>query len=234
MKIKSITDIITNSSSEVFCYKIDQEYEDLKKAVPEMEFTEFKTLEDIRKFVTSKDYYGWEFSGYEIQCSNGEENVPEPEYDFYSYDNEWLIERLKKSGKTDDEIWDFFKVVYENILGYAFLYLGEGSRDVSWRNKFKKWDWGRYCDKLENYLTSNFKPGDIMAVKEKYGGVKNPVLIKYLGKLEVDKPYSPELNKEFYEKEDLMEGLIQCLDYFTATKATEEQINEYNNFYSNK
>ena len=49
MKIKSITDIITNSSSEVFCYKIDQEYEDLKKAVPEMEFTEFRTLDDIKK-----------------------------------------------------------------------------------------------------------------------------------------------------------------------------------------
>jgi hypothetical protein len=100
MKIKSITDIITNSSSEVFCYKIDQEYEDLKKAVPEMEFIEFRTLEDIRKFITSDDYYGWEFSGCEIQCSNGEENVPEPEYDFYSYDNKWLIDKLKKSGKN--------------------------------------------------------------------------------------------------------------------------------------
>lgn len=234
MKIKSITDIITNSSSEVFCYKIDQEYEGLKKAVPEMEFIEFKTLEDIRKFVISKDYYGWEFSGCEIQCSNGEENVPEPEYDFYGYEGEWLIDKLKKSGKTDDEIWDFFKVVYENILGYAFLYLGEGSRDVSWRSKFEEWNWGRYCDKLENYLTSNFKPGDIMAVKERCGVVKNPILIKYLGKIEFDKPYSSELNKEFYEKEDLIQALINCLDYFTATKATEEQINEYNNFYSNK
>lgn len=232
MKIKSITDIITNSSSEVFCYKIDQEYEDLKKAVPEMKFTEFRTLEDVRKFVTSKDYYGWDIiSDSESQCNHGE-SCPEPDYDFYSIDNEWLIDKLKKSGKTDDEIWDFFKVAYTDIPGYAFLKLGEGSRDVSWRDKFEKWDLEKYYDKLENYLTSNFKPGDIMAVKEKYGGVKNPILIKYLGKLEVDKPYSSEIGKEFYEEEDLMKALIHCLDYFTATKATEEQIKEYNNFYS--
>ena len=100
MKIKSITDIITNSSSEVFCYKIGQEYKDLKKVIPEMEFTEFKTLEDIIKFVTSEDYYGWEFSDSEIQCSNWEENVPEPDYDFYSYDNRWLIDKFKKSEKN--------------------------------------------------------------------------------------------------------------------------------------
>lgn len=233
MKIKSITDIITNSSSEVFCYKIDQEYEDLKKAVPEMKFIEFRTLEDVRKFVASEDYYGWDIIfDSDSQCNHGE-NCPEPDFDFYSCENEWLIlDKLRKSGKTDDEIWDLFKVFYENILGYAFLKLEEGSREVSWRDKFEKWDWKRYCDKLENYLTSNFKPGDIMAVKEKYGGIKNPVLIKYLGKLEVDKPYTPEIDKELYEKEDLIEALTHCLDYFTATKATEEQIKEYNNFYS--
>ena len=96
MKIKSITDIITNSSSEVFCYKIDQEYEDLKKAVPEMEFTEFRTLDDIKKFVTSKVYYGWCFSGWGVQCSNGEDYIPEPDHDFYNSDYEDFIEKLKK------------------------------------------------------------------------------------------------------------------------------------------
>ena len=231
MKIKSITDIITNSSSEVFCYKIDQEYEDLKKSVPEMEFTEFRTFEDIRKFVTSKDYYRWNFSGYEIQYSNGEENIPEPKYDLYSYDNDWLIDDLKKSGKTDDEIWNFFKILYKNVLGYAFLYLDEESRNVSWRDKFEKWDWEKYCDRLENYLTSNFNPGDIVAVREESGIFKIPILIKYLGKLVFDKPYTPELDREHYKKKWVVDSLIHSLDYFTATKATEEQINEYNKFY---
>jgi hypothetical protein len=71
-----------------------------------------------------------------------------------------------------------------------------------------------------------------MAVKEKYGNFKNPVLIKYLGKLEVDKPYTPDVDKDIYDNKDLVETLIHCLDYFTAIKATEEQINEYNNFYN--
>ena len=60
---------------------------------------------------------------------------------------------------------------------------------------------------------------------------KKPVIIKYCGDLNVDNPYSSEIDKEAYKKEGLVDALLGCLDYLTATKATEEQISEYNKFY---
>ena len=36
MKIKSKSDVITNSSNEVFCFKMDEDYEELKREIPEI------------------------------------------------------------------------------------------------------------------------------------------------------------------------------------------------------
>ena len=230
MKIKSKSDVITNSSNEVFCFKMDEDYEELKREIPEIVFTEFKTWDDIRKYVTDENYWEWDLTRW-AQCEHGEGAV-EPKHDFYGgYENREFIDALKNSGKTDDEIWEFFKEGYENILGYAFLYLGEGSRDVSWKDKYETWEHSKYINKLKTYLTSNFKPGDILSVKERFGNFKKLVIIKYCGDLNVDNPYSSEVNEEAYKKEGLVDALLGCLDYLTATKATEEQISEYNKFY---
>ena len=231
MKIKSKSDVITNSSNEVFCFKMDEEYEELKREVPEFVYTEFKTWDDIRKYVTDENYWEWDFTKW-AQCEHGEGAV-EPKHDFYGgYENREFIDALKESGKTDDEIWDFFKIGYENILGLAYYVIGEGENRPSWLEKYFNWINKKKLEKIEKYLTSNFKKGDVLAIM--YGDklrdcYKKPIIITYEGGLSFDNPYVEEALEEYRlpKTEEEIQVVINCLDYFTARLATPEEISVY-------
>ena len=231
MKIKSKSDVITNSSNEVFCFKMDEEYEELKREVPEFVFTEFKTWDDIRKYVTDENYSEWNLTGW-AQRTHGEGDV-EPEYDFYgSYGNGGFVDYLKKSGKTDDEIWDFFKIGYRNILGLAYYVISEGQSRPSWVEKYDNWALKKKLEKIEKYLTSNFKKGDVLAImfeNHLRGCYKKPVLITYEGGLCFDNPYVEEATDEYKlpKTEEGIQTVINYLDYFTARLATPEEISVY-------
>ena len=231
MKIKSKSDVITNSSNEVFCFKMDEDYEELKREIPEIVFTEFKTWDDIRKYVTDENYWEWDLTRW-AQCEHGEGAV-EPKHDFYGgYENREFIDALKNSGKTDDEIWDFFKIGYENILGLAYYVIGEGSFRPSWTEKYDDWAWKKKLEKIEKYLTSNFKKGDVLAIM--YGDqlrdcYKKPIIITYEGGLSFDNPYVEEALEEYRlpKTEEEIQVVINCLDYFTARLATPEEVSIY-------
>lgn len=124
----------------------------------------------------------------------------------------------------------FFKIGYKNILGYAiFNTYNDDSSD-----KTKNFESKIRLKKLEAFLTSKFNSGDILAIKAEkyYPDFKKPFLVKYCGGLKFDAPYSSEIDKENYKIEGFTNVMLECLNYFTSTRATKEQINEYNNFYS--
>lgn len=231
MKIKSKSYVITNSSNEVFCFKINEEYEELKREVPEFVFTEFKTWNDIRKYVTDENYLEWNLTRL-AQREHGEGAV-EPKHDLYGgYENKEFIDALKNSGKTDDEIWDFFKIGYENILGLAYYVIREGSFRPSWIEKYDNWVWKKKLEKIEKHLTSNFKKSDVLSIM--FGNqlrniYKRSVLITYEGGISFDNPYVEEAADEYKlpKTEEDVQMVISCLDYFTARLATPEEKSIY-------
>lgn len=229
MKIKSITDVITNSSNEVFCYKIDSfEYKKFKELIPEVQFIEFKTWEDIRNYVTNKDYFEWDLTKW-AQCTHGEGAI-EPKNDFYGDYTRMQI--LKESGKTDDEIWEFFKSGYENILGLAYYSIEEGESYPKWMNKYWNWITEKYLKETKEFLESNFKEGDILAIPftNSLSSIYTlPVLITYSNK-ELKNPYVEQATPEVRFKN----YFIAALDTKKARLATPEEINKYKKAYEDK
>ena len=100
--IQSFSDIITNSSSEVF---VSEKSEALIKALKTMGigYDYYETEEQLRKAVEADPY-------------DFDELV-----DFNIYrDVQYFLDEFHKS-KTDDEIWDFFKVFYINLVGKVII-----------------------------------------------------------------------------------------------------------------
>ena len=102
IKIQSISDIITNSSSEVF---VSEKSEALIKALEIMGigYDYYETEEQLRKAV-------------EAEPSDFDELV-----DFNIYrDVIYYLDEFHET-KTDDEIWDFFKVFYIDLVGKVVI-----------------------------------------------------------------------------------------------------------------
>ena len=126
IKIQSFSDIITNSSSEVF---VSESSEELINALNELDikYDCFETEERLRDALES----GW----YDF-----DELVPLNIYrDIYYY-----IDELRKY-KTDDEIWDFIKPFYTDLIGKIivdvdrdYLYAKEDEKNIYLRNYIKE------------------------------------------------------------------------------------------------
>ena len=124
--VQSFSDIITNSSSEVF---VSESSEELINALNELgiEYDCFETEEQLRAALES----GW----YDFN-----ELVPLNIYrDIYYY-----IYELRKY-KTDDEIWDFIKPFYTDLIGKIivdvdrdYLYAKEDEKNIYLRNYIKE------------------------------------------------------------------------------------------------
>jgi len=123
MKIKSITYVITNSSSEVYCYKLDDPRYQKAKKLNYLIWTEFRTEEDIKKFILENPCDLILTSSSSCQWNHGPENL---DVQNIFDDHFCLIEDLKKV-KSDDEIWEFFKDFYKDLLGKAYcVFCNEG------------------------------------------------------------------------------------------------------------
>ena len=116
MKLRSITDVITNSSTEVFCYKLDDpEYQEIKRDIPWLYWTEFKTEDDIKKLVMAPDYWGLSWTD-SVQCDHG----PEEALPLYDIMANYEFKEGLEGKKTPDEIWEFIKGFYiEGLIGKA-------------------------------------------------------------------------------------------------------------------
>lgn len=100
IKIQSVSDIITNSSSEVF---VSSSSDELLQALKELniDYDCYHNEEELRKAVEENS---WDFD--EI-------------VEFNPY-REWWFDDIK-SRKTCDELWDFFKVFYMDLIGKIII-----------------------------------------------------------------------------------------------------------------
>ena len=111
--VQSFSDIITNSSSEVF---VSEKSEALIKALETMgiDYDYYETEEQLRKAVEADPY---DFD--EIVDCNIYVNVM------------YFIDKFHET-KTDDEIWDFFKPFYIDLVGKVIV---EVDRDYLYRQE---------------------------------------------------------------------------------------------------
>ena len=160
MKLRSISDVITNSSTEVFCYKIDDpEYQEIQKAIPWLYWNEFNTEEDIKKLVMDPNYWGLPWTD-GVQCDHGPEEAV-PFYDIMA--NYEFKERLKDK-KTPDEIWEFIKGFYiEGLIGKAVSAFENDCIPGTQYQEVSDFLDRKYKEKIEAHL-SQFMPGDILEV----------------------------------------------------------------------
>lgn len=109
IKVKSKTDVITNSSTEVFIM-FNEVNEDFRKLMKDLGWKDDKntlwildSLEKIREFLR-------EASDEEITR-------------VISFDNPYrpggLVDSLEEAGKTKDEIWKFLEPLFKNLVGKA-------------------------------------------------------------------------------------------------------------------
>lgn len=98
--VQSFSDIITNSSSEVF---VSSSSDELLQALKELniDYDCYHNEEELRKAVEENS---WDFD--EI-------------VEFNPY-REWWFDDIK-SRKTCDELWDFFKVFYMDLIGKIII-----------------------------------------------------------------------------------------------------------------
>lgn len=98
--VQSFSDIITNSSSEVF---VSTSSDELLQALKELniDYDCYHNEEELRKAVEENS---WDFD--EI-------------VEFNPY-REWWFDDIK-SRKTCDELWDFFKIFYIDLIGKIII-----------------------------------------------------------------------------------------------------------------
>ncbi len=159
-KVLSRTDVITNSSTEVFCYKLsDPEYTRIKSEIPWLSWTEFKTESDIRDFVMSPDYHGFP----DAQVYHGPENIA-PDYD--ALEDYGFREFLET--KDPSESWEFLKSGYMNLLGYSIASFDNDC--ISSKYLQEVWDFlGKIqTEKVLAYM-SQFPDGTILKAPVIYG-----------------------------------------------------------------
>lgn len=106
IKIQSVSDVITNSSSEVFLTKVTDNF---KKVFTEEDHKYFDVIilneEDLKKWICEKDH--WELESLDELVDHN------PLYHIY--------DTLEDCGKTIEEAFEFFKDCYTPLIGYAIF-----------------------------------------------------------------------------------------------------------------
>lgn len=221
IRIKSITDVITNSSSSVYCIKMDEEFDELKKFMDDAgelspdTFIELKTLEDVKKLIFSGEYEGW------FDYTNG----PSPKDDVFGGSRDTVMKLLAK-GLTRDEIWEKLKHNYEPVLGYAFaefFHEGYNSSDYDCFLEFYDMKVEQERNKFfENLVPGKFYACMIIPGKSFSSHYTEPFIMSFTGGTHFDYIYNPgwenqiELDKNGY--------LYLSFDLTTLREATPEEI----------
>ena len=112
IKIKSITDVITNSSTEVFLLKNDDAFKEFNDSLELLKADYiFDSEEGLKEYLS--DAYNGICYKYDYLSSFLDSN-PLANYDFVNI----VKNELKKSF---DETWDFVKSCYLPLIGYAVI-----------------------------------------------------------------------------------------------------------------
>ena len=144
LKIKSITDVITNSSTEVFLLKNTNAFKELNDSLRSLKADYiFDSEEGLKEYLS--DAYNDVCYKYDYLSSFLDSN-PLANYDFVNI----VKNELKKSF---DETWEFVKSCYLPLIGYAVIsvednYLSDSESlelNKIWEFKSK---YGGYTDRI--------------------------------------------------------------------------------------
>lgn len=144
LKIKSITDVITNSSTEVFLLKNTNAFKELNDSLRSLKADYiFDSEEGLKEYLS--DAYNDVYYKYDYLSSFLDSN-PLANYDFVNI----VKNELKKSF---DETWEFVKSCYLPLIGYAVIsvedsYLSDSESlelNKIWEFKSK---YGGYTDRI--------------------------------------------------------------------------------------
>ena len=128
MKIKSITDVITNSSTEVFCYRIGSpELKRLQAEIPGVQWTEFNGEQDLKNLVLNPEYYEWPWR--ERVNHDGQPEI----LDLLGY----LIMQNYAAQVGPERTWEFVKDAYQPAIGYAFASIESDSEAADYEKARK-------------------------------------------------------------------------------------------------
>lgn len=126
VKIKNISGVITNSSTEVYLFQVTDHFKEFFKGLEGYFKVIFLTEEDIRKYLLENDMW-----------------VIESDLDYVDViksnplGNNFFLNVCEDLGKTREEIVEFCFPLYKPLLGYALL-----KKDDTW-----EWDKIReYCE----------------------------------------------------------------------------------------
>lgn len=108
VKIQSISDVITNSSSEVYLIAATEKFKEAFKGFENCFDVIFLTEEDIKKYLIEKNI--WEIES-DLDNVDIIDHNPLADYN--------LMNTLESIGKTKEEIVEFFFPIYKPLLGYA-------------------------------------------------------------------------------------------------------------------
>lgn len=108
VKIQSISDVITNSSSEVYLMAVTDKFRESFKGFESYFRAMFLTEEDIKKYLLEKSIWEIEEELDNVDIIN---HNPLANYE--------LMDTLEDIGKTKEEIIEFFFPIYKPLLGYA-------------------------------------------------------------------------------------------------------------------
>ena len=108
VKIQSVSDVITNSSSEVYCIKATETFKETFKGSENLFSAIFLTEQDIKNYLLESDY--WEI---ESTLEDVLENNPLGDSGLWDY--------AEDAGRTKEEVIDFFFPCYKCLLGYAIF-----------------------------------------------------------------------------------------------------------------
>ena len=108
VKIQSISDVITNSSSEVYLIAATEKFKEAFKGFENYFDAIFLTEEDIKKYLIEKNI--WEIES-DLDNVDIIDHNPLADYN--------LMDTLESIGKTKEEIVEFFFPIYKPLLGYA-------------------------------------------------------------------------------------------------------------------
>lgn len=119
IRIKSVSDVITNSSTEVFVNKVDDKFKEVVSKLGYLSFDYINTEEDLKEIIRScinNDYRSYGF----LQ-NIFEADFFKCDYDGYDVVNNlrFTIEELKHDNV--DEIYEWYKPLFEQLIGYAYL-----------------------------------------------------------------------------------------------------------------
>lgn len=119
LKIKSISDAITNSSTEVFLNKNTDAFKKFAKTFKYIKFISFETEEDVKKYVMEDDmWYNHEELSYILSYN--------PIYDWHDYFVEYNLDK--------ETIWPFIKYPYLELIGQVAAFVcDENSTDDLWK-----------------------------------------------------------------------------------------------------